>query len=275
MRVIPPRVVRPSVPHGLDQICMKALAHNPRDRYSRMQQMIDALMEERFANQWRDGASDLAQAIREVVPTVSPLGNAGPRTMVTDRPVTIVTRSLIEQTPHRRSAPRVVDPTPAPSIHQASISQSQSTASRDEVESMPQPPVLVPQMFELPPALRIDGPAMPQFRLPESHLPAADLASARAGARDRARTFARAAGAQREAARGRRCEEGPERRPPRQRVPVGVLLDRRRSAPRSEHRQDLGRARPPLREDVERRWRAPHGVRHRRGEQDKVDQGEL
>ncbi len=121
MRVIPPRVVRPSVPHVLDQICMKALAHDPRDRYSRMQQMIDALMEERFANQWRDGASDLAQAIREVVPAVSSAGSAGPRTMVTDRPVTIVTRSLIEQTPHRRSAPRVVEHTPAPSIHEQSM----------------------------------------------------------------------------------------------------------------------------------------------------------
>ena len=180
MRVIPPRVVRPSVPHGLDQICMKALAHDPRDRYSRMQQMIDALMEERFANQWRDGASDLAQAIREVVPAVaSPLGNAGPRTMVTDRPVTIVTRSLISQTPLRRSAPRVVEHTPAPSVHESSMSSSmsQSTASRDSQ----QVPLATPATFELPPALRIDGPAMPQFRLPDSHLPAADLASVHGG----------------------------------------------------------------------------------------------
>jgi serine/threonine protein kinase len=180
MRVIPPRVVRPSVPHGLDAICMKALAHDPRDRYSRMQQMMDALMEERFANQWRDGASDLAQAIREVVPAVASSPNAGPRTMVTDRPVTIVTRSLIELTPLRRSAPRVVEHTPAPSMHEPSMSSSMSTSSRDEMESMPTP-VSNPQTFELPAALRIDGPAMPAFRMPDSQMPAADLASVHGG----------------------------------------------------------------------------------------------
>ena len=151
IRVIPPRVVRPSVPHGLDQICMKALAFDSRDRYARMQQMIDALLDERFANQWREGASDLAQAIRECSPeSAVPASSVGPRTMVTDRPVTIVTRSLISQTPPRRSAPRVATPDVTPP----------------------------PQTFELPPALRIDGPAMPAWGAP---VPTADLASVHGG----------------------------------------------------------------------------------------------
>jgi serine/threonine protein kinase len=92
MQVIPPRVVKPSVPPGLDAMCMRALAHDPRDRYGRMQQLIDALVEERFANGYREGASDLAQTIREVAPK-SDL--ASPRTMHTERPLTIVTRSLL------------------------------------------------------------------------------------------------------------------------------------------------------------------------------------
>src|SRR4051812_21428945 len=40
MRVIPPHIVKPSIPAGLDAICMRALAHDPRDRYRSMQQMI-------------------------------------------------------------------------------------------------------------------------------------------------------------------------------------------------------------------------------------------
>ncbi len=107
MRVIPPRVVKPTIPHGLDAICMRALAHDARDRYGRMQQLIDALVEERFANGYREGASDLAQAIREVAPN-SDLG--APRTMHTDRPVTIMTRSLllpeVSPPPRRPSSPR-------------------------------------------------------------------------------------------------------------------------------------------------------------------------
>jgi serine/threonine protein kinase len=100
IQVIPPRVVKPSVPHGLDAICMRALAHDPRNRYSRMQSLIDAVVEERFTNGYREGAADLAQAIREVAPR-SDFGS--PRTMHTDRPVTIVTRSLLRDvTPARR-----------------------------------------------------------------------------------------------------------------------------------------------------------------------------
>jgi hypothetical protein len=70
-----------------------------------MQSMIDALVEERFTNQYREGASDLAQAIRECNSQSPALTQ--PRTQVTDRPVTIMTRSLIELTPHRRSAGRI------------------------------------------------------------------------------------------------------------------------------------------------------------------------
>jgi tRNA A-37 threonylcarbamoyl transferase component Bud32 len=108
MRVIPPRQIKPGVPHGIESICMRALAHDPRDRYGRMQQLIDALVEERFANGYREGASDLAQAIREGGPGAGELG--APRTMHTDRPLTLMTRSLLRDvTPVRRPQHR---PTP-------------------------------------------------------------------------------------------------------------------------------------------------------------------
>jgi serine/threonine protein kinase len=95
--VVPPRIIKPDVPAGIDAICMRALAYDPRDRYARMQQMIDALVEERFTNGWRESASDLAALIREAAPGTGPV-LVQPRTMVTDRPVTIVTRSLISST---------------------------------------------------------------------------------------------------------------------------------------------------------------------------------
>ena len=182
MRVIPPRVVRPSVPHGLDQICMRALSHDPRERFARMQQMIDAIVEERFTNQWREGASDLAHAIREVVPA-TPGGAAGPRTMITDRPVTIVTRSLIEVTPHRRSAPRLVERTPAPAMEPASAYSTSASASESQaaMDSSELDAAATPPMFPIPAALRLDGPAMPAFRLPDARMPAADLASVHGG----------------------------------------------------------------------------------------------
>src|SRR5690242_17827584 len=50
MQVIPPRVVKQAIPPGLDAICMRALAHDPRERYGRMQQVNDALAEERWTN---------------------------------------------------------------------------------------------------------------------------------------------------------------------------------------------------------------------------------
>ncbi len=102
IRVNPPRVVNPAVPPSLDAICMRALAEDARDRYPSMQSMIDSIMDERFSNQWREGASDLAHAIRETVPGASAAA-PGPRTQVTDRPVTIVTRSLLSQ-PQRVSS---------------------------------------------------------------------------------------------------------------------------------------------------------------------------
>lgn len=137
MRVIPPRIVKPSVPHGLDAICMRALAHDPRERYASMQKLADAIMDERFTNQWRDGAADLAKLITEVGPgalgigaTLPPPG--GPRTMVTDRPVTLFTRSLIDVTPaggRRSSAPRVADRQSASSVDRPSLSHMSASAS--------------------------------------------------------------------------------------------------------------------------------------------------
>ncbi len=125
LRIVPPRVVDPSVPAGLDAICMKALAEDANQRYARMQQLIDAIVDERFTNQWREGASDLAQAIREVMPGGA-AASPGPRTQVTDRPVTIMTRSLISQSqPTAETAPATAlsaEPPSAPawlSVHAA------------------------------------------------------------------------------------------------------------------------------------------------------------
>jgi hypothetical protein len=108
---------------------MRALAHSPRDRYGRMQQLIDALVEERFASGLREGASDLAHAIREVAPKSDV---EAPRTMHTDRPVTLMTRSLLRDvTPARRPSrpsrpshpppPAAVPPTELPSSDEFAV----------------------------------------------------------------------------------------------------------------------------------------------------------
>ncbi|MEO8704727.1 MAG: serine/threonine-protein kinase [Kofleriaceae bacterium] len=188
LRVIPPRVVKPSIPHGIDAICMRALAHDPRDRYARMQTLIDALVEERFANGWRESASDLAQAIRECVPQTGGVGS--PRTMITDRPVTIATRSLLrELTPARRAS--------SPSYSRSqSDSQSQS-ASGTPPPIFDEPSAIAPSgaqtkmivtddvmaaaaqwgVLDLPANLRADGTPMPPFRMPDPSAAGQDLAS--------------------------------------------------------------------------------------------------
>ena len=210
IRIAPPRVVNPAVPAGLDAICMKALAENARDRYGRMQHMIDALIDERFAQQYREGANELAQAIREIAPGSGP-ANAGPRTQHTDRPVTIVTRSLISQ-PHRASSPRVVanemsiddsietlergsesDATRAltsliehPSGARTSAVLLPQSGARTKIVEMPQG---MPQMPMLPPAIapqgapvRLDGtPANPYRALTASMLPSPELSSVHGG----------------------------------------------------------------------------------------------
>jgi serine/threonine protein kinase len=103
-RIVPPRVVKASIPPGLDAICMKALSYEPHDRYARMQHVIDALVDERFANAYREGANELAQMIREVMPGTGP---AKEQTQHTARPVTIVTRSLISALNLRASSPKL------------------------------------------------------------------------------------------------------------------------------------------------------------------------
>lgn len=107
IRVVPPRHVNPSVPAGLDAICMKALAENARDRYPRMQNLIDAIVDERFVNGWREGANELAALIREITTGVSV--PAAQRTQHEDRPLTIMTRSLISESKHSMPAGELAD----------------------------------------------------------------------------------------------------------------------------------------------------------------------
>jgi serine/threonine protein kinase len=111
MRVVPPRAIKPAIPAGLDAICMRALAHDPRDRYPRMQALIEDLVEARFGHGYREGASDLAAAIREIAPAGEPV--AAPRTMHTERPITLMTRSLLKDiTPPGRPSARPDTPPP-------------------------------------------------------------------------------------------------------------------------------------------------------------------
>ncbi|MGE0871164.1 MAG: serine/threonine protein kinase [Kofleriaceae bacterium] len=91
--IVSPRSLRPSVSPGLEAICMRALAHDPRQRYARMQHLIDALVDERFANQWREGPAELAALIREAHTRHADRGAMS--TMHTARPLTLVTRSLL------------------------------------------------------------------------------------------------------------------------------------------------------------------------------------
>jgi len=199
IRIAPPRVVNPSVPAGLDAICMKALAENGRDRYARMQHMIDALIDERFAQQYREGANDLAQAIREIAPGAGP-ASAGPRTQHTDRPVTIVTRSLISQ-PHRASSPRVVIEDSLETLERSESGAltsmiEQPSAARTSAVLLPQSgartaivemPAALPPMPMLPPPVapapvRLEGtPANPYRALTAAMLPSPELASVHGG----------------------------------------------------------------------------------------------
>ena len=162
VRVVPPRVLRPSIPHGLDAICMRALAFEPHDRYARMQQLFDALTEERFGNGWRDGANELAQAIREITPG----GIAtGPKTQHTDRPVTIVTRSLISEPLDSATRTAPVEP----SVNQA--------VQMPVMKPRPIPPVMpmpIPAIMPMPIAA-----LMP--RLSHGVLPVVELASVHGG----------------------------------------------------------------------------------------------
>jgi serine/threonine protein kinase len=175
MRVIPPRVVKPTVPHGLDAICMRALAHDARDRYGRMQQMIDAVVEERFANGYRDGASDLAQAIREIAPR----SDSGPRTMHTDRPVTIVTRSLLRDvTPARRPSHPPSHPASYPASHAPSYPASYPVSNAPSYPAAypaSQPPLYPLGPLDPPP--RDEFPMQPTVAPTSAH--AIDLPSAR------------------------------------------------------------------------------------------------
>ena len=210
MRVIPPRQIKPGVPHGIESICMRALAHDPHDRYSRMQQLIDALVEERFANAYREGASDLAQAIREGATGTRDAG--APRTMHTDRPVTIMTRSLLRDVtpvrrPQHRSPPRVTETPPVDAFPTQPGADDQTVALvADEVSAGTRgiaaaPPLPIPPsgaytvvrdvdqaafaqaaqaaraILQVPLQLRADGTPMPPFRVPPSAVPGDELAS--------------------------------------------------------------------------------------------------
>jgi eukaryotic-like serine/threonine-protein kinase len=99
--VRPPRALRPEIPLHLEAACLRAMAPDPADRYSRLQQLHDALAEIRFACGWREGAAELAAIIAECGvgagdDTSVDRKPAPARTQVTQHPVTLVTKSLLE-----------------------------------------------------------------------------------------------------------------------------------------------------------------------------------
>jgi serine/threonine-protein kinase len=115
---IRPRVLRPEIPVELDAIVMRAMGFEREDRFAGVQSLIDALTELRFREGWRDGPAELAKLIEWV--RVRVRGEAPKSaTVVTGKPLTILTRSLLgspitaEGTPHApRPAPPTVTPTP-------------------------------------------------------------------------------------------------------------------------------------------------------------------
>ncbi|MFT3696192.1 MAG: protein kinase [Kofleriaceae bacterium] len=156
LNVIPPRQVKPAIPVGLEKICMKALAHDPRDRYARMQTFIDAIVEERFANGWREGANDLAGVIRDVTPGAGGV-SSGPKTQHTDRPLTIVTRSLISQ-PNNPALPVATAPRRPPSTPPVIVEESLAAPIMDSgaqtrmMPLEPPPPTPMPPQMQMPTA---------------------------------------------------------------------------------------------------------------------------
>jgi serine/threonine protein kinase len=179
LKVIPPRVINPNIPPGVELICMRALAHEPRERYARMQQMIDALVEERFTNGWKEGANDLAQVIKQITPGV---GGAGPKTMITERPVTIVTRSLISQPAHRPSVQKLDAETKRKLL--ADKEENRATIALEIpkiADSAAQTrAIVIPD--ELPRALsRADGTPPQLLQMAAAMLPAPELASVHGG----------------------------------------------------------------------------------------------
>jgi serine/threonine protein kinase len=192
LHVIPPRVVKPSIPAGIEAICMRALAHDPRDRYASMQKFIDALVEERFANGWREGANDLAGVIREVTPGAG-APSSGPRTVHTDRPVTIVTRSLISQSAVKRKVGSLAHPVhPLPdqpefadgSVDVPPVPESGGQTRLLFVDPMIPPSMPAPRADGTPPVVAaMDAAAMPQqlLAMAATMLPSPELASVHGG----------------------------------------------------------------------------------------------
>ncbi len=124
--VVAPSTVRSDVPDGIDAICMRALAHDARDRYSSMRQLIDALVVERFANAWSEGASDLAHVIRELDgPPIGGHWRTGPRQRIARGSAPQIepgVAPLLAPTPPRTvelAPPRTVEPAPAPTVQLA------------------------------------------------------------------------------------------------------------------------------------------------------------
>ncbi len=178
MPVIPPRAVKPRIPAGLDAICMRALAHDPRERYQSMQELIDALVEERSRNQLREDASDLAQLIGECSPHPVP---RHPSTMMTGQSVTMTMRSLLrDPTPARRSLttpPPVKTPPshgprpPAPAPGPAQAASAPTSNVPPILDSVARAAIMVTdararELLEVPPISRLATGTPPPITAP-------------------------------------------------------------------------------------------------------------
>src|SRR5688500_16133314 len=85
--------VKRSLPPETEPVVRRAISDGAKHRFSRVQELIDALVEVRFRHGWREGASELREAIRAARPRTAALTQA--RTQITGKPVTVMTSSLL------------------------------------------------------------------------------------------------------------------------------------------------------------------------------------
>jgi tRNA A-37 threonylcarbamoyl transferase component Bud32 len=130
--VIRPRVVRPEVPVELDAIVMRAMAFERDDRFASVQSLIDALTELRFREGWREGPAELSKQIDWVRQHLRGEAPRSAATVVTGKPLTILTGSLLGAVPSFDSpgadAPGLAQDeraaTPAPTVTAAPVRRS-------------------------------------------------------------------------------------------------------------------------------------------------------
>ena len=71
-----PSTINPLVPPGLDEVCVRAMAHEPDRRFQNMTELISALTEQRFKHGWRESAQQIAVTVQAAMPDGSAADSA-------------------------------------------------------------------------------------------------------------------------------------------------------------------------------------------------------